>query len=141
PAMDLAIAVPEVRDVITGVRLSFEGAGGVVLGTDGRKQVDVGRIDDPNDGARVVMSGGGVVYERTRALPRVRWMPRAAVITAVPAGRHVIDVTYHATGQHKGFIVSFLALLALVAIGAGPFIRRRVELSRAAVAPSGSGTE
>jgi hypothetical protein len=213
------------------VRVAFEGNGHLVLGTQGNG-VAMGLITDPGDGARVVQSGGAVVYDRTHALPRIRWMAKSTVITsksaqlkalvdgtvpldtvvlssakgipagsgqparsfkvvtddpehirvdvdaggagfvevadaiqdgwtatvdghsadllaadhalvavAVPAGHHVIDVTYHATGQRKGFAVSFLSFLVLVGIGTGPFIRRRVRARRAAAIPSGSGTE
>ena len=228
----LAIAVPENSAVPTSVRLVYAGTKNpLTLASDGRAAV-VGRIDDPGDGARVVQSGSAVVYDRTHALPRIRWMPKSTVIAskparlkalvdgtvpldtvvlasgkgvtpgsgqqarsfkvvtdnpehirvdvdaggagfvevadaiqdgwtatvdghsatlldadhalvavAVPAGHHVIDVTYHATGQRKGFAVSFLSLLVLLGIGVGPFIRRRITVQRAAAVPSGSGTE
>jgi hypothetical protein len=228
----LAIAVPETRDTATSVRLTYTSTKNpLVLASDGHSAA-AGRIDDPGDGARVVQSGDAVVYDRTHALPRIRWMPKSTVIAsqparlkalvdgtvpldtvvlssakgvpagsgqparsfkvvtdgpdhirvdvdaggagfvevadaiqhgwtatvdghsatlldadhalvavAVPAGHHVIDVTYHATGQRKGFAVSFLSLLVLLGIGTGPFLRRRIKMQRAAAIPSGSGTE
>ncbi len=232
PAGYLALAVPEVDSGVTGVRVSFEGPGHLSLGVSGSGQLVLGRIDDPDDGARLVQSEGATVYDRTRALPRVRWMPRSTVIASktarldalvrgsvgldtvvlsdghgvtpgsglparsfkvvtddpghirvdvdaagagfvevadaiqhawtatvdghssrlldadhalvavsVPEGHHVIDVTYHATGQRKGFVLSFLAVLVLIGIGAGPFIRRQIEVRRAAAIPSDSGTD
>jgi hypothetical protein len=40
----------------------------------------------PDDGLRVVVGDGAIVYERERALPRIRWAPHAEVI-ADPAAR------------------------------------------------------
>ncbi len=221
PAMDLAVAVPEVRAPVTGLRLTFEGPGALTLGTADDGHVALGRVADPRDGARVVLSGDAVVYQRTKALPRVRWMARSTVIAskparlaalvagtvpadtvvlsggheapagsgqparsftvatddpehirvdvdasgagfvevadaiqhgwtatvdghstplldadhalvavAVPAGHHVIAVTYHATGQRKGMAISFVALLVLLAIPTVPLVRRRVRQER-----------
>jgi hypothetical protein len=229
PAIGLAIAVPERSGPVTSVQLTYEGTDvPLTLATDSARHVAVGRVDDPNDGARVVLSGEAVVYERTHALPRVRWMPRSTVITGkkprisalvhgtvpldtvvlsdskdvvagsgqparsfkvtkddpehisvdvdaagagfvevadaiqdgwnasvdghsatlhdadhalvavgVPAGHHVIDISYRAPGQPKGLAISFVALLIVIGLGAWPYVKKR----RDAAAPSGSETE
>ncbi len=111
PAMNLAIAIPEPTgsagaDPVTSVRLSLEGAGPILLGAGGDGHVSLGRISDPDDGARVVLAADSVVYERTHALARVRWMPRSRVIgepkariNALVSGQVPLDTVVLSSGR------------------------------------------
>jgi hypothetical protein len=225
----LAIAVPETDARVTGATLTYSGPNPITLSTASNERVAVGGIEDPGDGARVVLSGDAVVYERTHSLPRVRWMSNSTVISAtkpriaalvggtvplntvvlssgqgvtpgsgraasafhlttddpdhirvdvtasgsgfveiadaiqhgwtatvdghsaklldadnalvavdVPAGHHVIDVSYHATGQRAGFAVSFLAFLVMLALLGWPMVQ--APRRRTLAVPSGSDT-
>jgi hypothetical protein len=67
----------------TRLRLSLVASrGSLVLGAGRVSEVRVAVVKPIDDGLRVAFSGAAVVYERERALPRIRWMPRARVIRA-----------------------------------------------------------
>ena len=53
---------------------------GSPLGADAKGDPALGLVLGGGDGLRVVRADGAVVYERTRALPRIRWASRAVVI-------------------------------------------------------------
>lgn len=86
PAGDLTVPVP--GDSLAGrdgveVRLALEGAPGAELSLaatpDGRPGLDVVRPAD--DGLALAYADDLLVYERTRALPRIRWASAAEVVT------------------------------------------------------------
>jgi hypothetical protein len=85
PAGDLTLAVPAeglAGDVLS-VSVALEGADGAELplatGTDGRVALDLVRPAD--DGLRLAFADELRIYERTGALPRVRWAGRSEVVT------------------------------------------------------------
>lgn len=81
------VAVAE-TDVPAGstVRVRLEGAerGGVRLAADDGV-VALEQTVATDDGLRLVHTDGTVLYERTRALPRIRWAGRAAVVPTADA--------------------------------------------------------
>ncbi|HTG47151.1 MAG TPA: hypothetical protein VK646_05815 [Actinomycetota bacterium] len=83
-----AIAVPE-ADATNDpaapgpltARISLEAAAGSVrLGADATGDPAVQLIEADDDGLRLVRTDGALVYERLRALPRIRWASHAIVI-------------------------------------------------------------
>jgi hypothetical protein len=63
------------------VRLSLLASeGSVSLGADSQGGPALSIVAAPEDGLNLVFADGAVVYERTRALPRIRWAPRSEVI-------------------------------------------------------------
>jgi hypothetical protein len=86
---DLAVPIVEADATRAGrgsgpltVRLSLDAEGGqLVLGADRRGDPAVQVVLAPDDGLRVVFGDGAIVYERERALPRIRWASHAEVIT------------------------------------------------------------
>ncbi len=82
---ELAITVPAeaASGATVDIRLSLEDAGGRALALaadpDGRIIADVVHAGD--DGLRLAYADDLVVYERSRALPRVRWAGAAEVVT------------------------------------------------------------
>ena len=83
--------VPVVEDEATSlghapgpltVRISLDApAGRIALGADAKGDPALGLVLGDGDGLRVVRADDAVVYERTRALPRIRWASRAVVIS------------------------------------------------------------
>jgi hypothetical protein len=63
------------------LRLSLVASGGTLtLSTVPGGRVAVSSVRPADDGLRVALSGPAVVYERTRALPRIRWASKATVV-------------------------------------------------------------
>jgi hypothetical protein len=64
------------------VRLSLRASGGsVTLGADAQGQPALSLVTAANDGLRLVFTDGALVYERLRALPRIRWASSSEVTT------------------------------------------------------------
>lgn len=62
------------------VRISLDAPGRIALGADAKGDPALGLVLGGGDGLHVVRADGAVVYERTRALPRIRWASHAEVI-------------------------------------------------------------
>ena len=85
PAGDLTLAVPaeHLPGDALAVSVALEDAGGAELplatGPDGRVALDLVRPTD--DGLRLAFADELRIYERTSALPRIRWAGRSEVVT------------------------------------------------------------
>lgn len=83
PAGEILVPVPEVTGAVSGsvtLRSDVEGdRAPVAVGADGT--LAAGAVVAPgDDGLRLVLADGAVVYERERALPRVRWAATGVVL-------------------------------------------------------------
>jgi hypothetical protein len=122
-------------------------------GTTPSRSVPSGRVtvltdDDDSISARVESPSAGYLVVAD-ALQQKGWsvtvdghaeplLPAddAMVAVAVPAGTHIIEVSYKAPGQRTGFVISVLALLILGAITGREAYRRRRARRPRHVAPT-----
>jgi hypothetical protein len=97
----LAVAVPEPDgwEPVT-LRVSVVGDTPITIGITDDGSPAVGRVVGVDDGLRVVYAADTVIYERTRALSRIRWAASASVITD-PQER--VDAL--AVGVHSSLVV------------------------------------
>jgi hypothetical protein len=77
-------------DVPLRVRISVS-RGPVTAEGDGNGNASLGIVTPEDDGLRLVFADGVLIYDRTRALPRIRWAGRTSVIEDPAARLSALD--------------------------------------------------
>lgn len=77
----VVIPVPEPAGSAGPLRVRLRASGDpLIIAGDGDGRASLGIVVPPDDGLRLVFADGVLIYERTEALPRIRWAGRATVI-------------------------------------------------------------